>query len=125
MPSRIGQPNKKLAKLIQELLDLPKLQDATVLLRIVLQTMSTALLRGESVCVRGFGTFKVVERKHRPTPNNILTNDHKGPVVYSPELLYYKPRRVVIFEPSVPFQAMLNPDTPNFEERRAQLRWQR
>ena len=125
MPSRIGQPNKKLARLIQELLDLPKLQDATKLLRMVLHAMSAALLRGESVCIRGFGTFKVVERKHRPTPNNILTNDHKGPVVYSPELLYYKPRRVVIFEPSVPFQAMLNPDSPNFEERRAQLRWQR
>ena len=119
----IGQPNKALARTIQELLDLDTLKEATIILRAVRDSMKQALLRGEPVHVKGFGIFKVVERTHRPTPNNIIARDSNGPVAYSPELLYYKPRRVVIFQTSMPLQAMLNVATPNYKERRTLHRW--
>lgn len=119
------QPNRRLALLIQDILELPTLQEATLILRAVTRSIKSALLRGEKVYIRGFGTFKIVERTHRPTPNNILTNDSNGPVAYSPDLLYYKPRRVIIFEPSLPLMSMLNMDSPNYKERRTQLRWRR
>ena len=119
----IGQPNKALARTIQELLDLDTLKEATIILRAVRDTIKKALLRGEPVTVKGFGTFKVVTRIHRPTPNNVVARDKNGPVAYSPELLYYKPRRVVIFQTSMPLQAMLNVDTPNYKERRTLHRW--
>lgn len=117
------QPNKALSRLIADVLECD-LSKATNILRAILQTIKEALLRGESVQVRGFGTFRVLRRIHRPTPNNILTNDRRGrPVARAAGLLYYKPRRVVVFEPSLPLMAMLNLDTPNYKERRAQRRW--
>jgi len=118
-----AQPNRRLAIELQELLD-TDLLTATRVLRAVLQAVKDALLCGKKVYVRGFGTFEIVERTHRPTPNNILLNDaHGRPAAYSPTQLYYKPRRVVIFRPSVPLLAMLNLDTPSSQERRSQRSW--
>ena len=103
---------------------MPRLKNATTILRAVLHAIVNGLERDGRVYIRGFGTFKIVERTHRPTPNNILANDRQGkPMVYAQGLLYYKPRRVVIFEPSLPFAAMLNPNSPNYKERRAQRCW--
>ena len=121
MPSRISQPNKQLALVIQELLDLPTLREATQLLCMVLRVIKDTLLLGEPIYVKGFGTFKLVERIHRPTPNNIVTNAPQP--VMAVGMKYYKPRRVLIFEPSLPLMAMMNMDTPNYHEHRAQLRW--
>lgn len=125
MNINVPQPNKRLARLVQELLDLDSLQDATRVLRATLQSIKAALLNGETVYVKGFGTFRVVERTHRPTPNNILTNDSHGPTAYAQTLRHYKPRRVVIFEPSLPLMAMINMDSPNYKERRCTTRWRR
>lgn len=108
--------------MLMEVLDVDRLTAKRVLLAI-LRAIVTGLSRGEIVYIRGFGTFKVVQRHHRPTPNNILTNGPNGPLAYSPELLYYPPRRVVIFEPSLPLMAMLNMGSPNYKERRTQRRW--
>ena len=123
--SRIAQPNKKLARLIQELLELPTLQEATVILRTVLNTIKDMLLRGERVYMRGFGTFKIVKRTHRPTPGNILMNVRRSRpgAIRASGLLHYAPRKVIIFEPSMPLMAMLNMETPNYKERRSQLLW--
>ena len=118
------QPNKQLALLLQEILDLPDRRSSTIILRAVLQAMKGALQNGEGVYVRGFGTFRIIERTHRPTPNNILANNPRGrPVAYSPVLSHYKSRRIVIFEPSIPLMAMLNPSSPNYKERRCQRLW--
>ena len=121
MPPRLKQPNRKLALLIQELLDLPTLREATVILRTVLCVIRDALQRDEQVYVKGFGTFKLVKRTHRPTPNNIIANVPQP--VMAVGMKYYKPRRVLIFEPSLPFMAMLNMNTPNYKERRTTFRW--
>lgn len=115
------QPNKQLALLIQELLDLPTLREATKILRAVLDVIKTTLLRGESVHIRGFGTFKIITRTRRPTPNNIIANAPQP--VMAVGLKHYQPRLVLIFEPSLPLCAMINMDTPNYKERRSQLRW--
>lgn len=121
------QPNRQLAFLIAELLD-TDLRTGTKVLRAVLQSIKNAMLMGDKVYIRGFGTFKVVDRTHKPTPNNILTSKGRGPSVngrhvFSSGLCYYKPRQVVIFEPSIPLMGMLNMDSPNYKERRAQDRW--
>src|SRR3990167_7066145 len=103
MPRRTVQPNKQLALVIQELLDLPTLREATQLLRTVLRVIKDALLLGKPVYVKGFGTFKLVERIHRPTPNNIVTNAPRP--IMAVGLKYYKSRRILIFEPSLPLMA--------------------
>ena len=127
------QPNRKLALEIQTLLDEPLYQwrspnYGTKILNAVLDAVADALHRGEKVYIRGFGIFKVEERRPVPTPSNIVTNDRHGrPSVRAQGLRYYKPRLQVIFQPSMAFMAMINmPDsgaTPNHKERRAQLRW--
>ena len=125
MPRRyLSQPNKQLSLLIAELLETTNVE-ATRILQTVLRVVKEALQSGKQVYIKGFGTFKIIERTHRPTPNNILTNDTHGPVAYAGSLRYYQPRRIVIFEPSLPLSAMLNLDTPNYKERRSQLRWRR
>lgn len=118
-----SQPNKHLAKIIAELLDC-SLPEATKVLKAIFLTIKEALLRGEKVSIRGFGTFKLVERTHRPTPGNILTNFPRGRSLRSSALLYYTPRPVLIFEPSLPLMARLNLDSPNYKERRTQRCWQ-
>jgi len=123
------QPNKALAMEIQQILDVPLSNRAypnfgTKILKAVLQTIKKALLNGEKVYIKGFGTFKVVERTPRPTPNNILTNDENGkPLGFDPTLRHYRPRKRVIFEPSLPLMAMINIDSPNYKERRTARRW--
>ena len=126
-----AQPNRKLAREVQELLDIPvgrppSIKPGTDILKAVLQTIKDALIRGESVYIRGFGTFKVVKRQPHPTPHNIITR--KGPnKTYTDVIQHYHPRHYVIFQPSLPLLAMLNlPEDghePNYKERRAQGRW--
>lgn len=119
-----AQPNRQLAVMLMEVLELDSLRDATKILKSIFFSIKQALLRGERVYVRGFGTFRVIDRTHRPTPNNILTNDHNGiPMAYAAGLLRYKPRRVVVFEPSIALMGMLNLDSPNYKERRSQQSW--
>lgn len=121
----------KLSHEVQFLLQEPLLsrhypQLGAKLVRAVFTAIKEALLRGETVYVKGFGTFKIVDRKPHPTPNNILTNHHRAPI-YANELRRHRPRKYVIFKPAVPLLAMLNLPSdgyePNYTERRSQKRW--
>jgi nucleoid DNA-binding protein len=81
--------------------------------------ITKALRRGEDVYVKGFGTFRVIERTPRRTGHNIVT----GEPVFSPVPIAHRPRNIVIFIPSEPLKAMLNLDSPNYKERRSMETW--
>lgn len=110
--------------MLMEVLELDSLPKATKVLNAILDTIKHALLRHEKVYIKGFGTFKIVERTHRPTPNSIVASGGRcRPLACAPDLSYYTPRRVLIFQPSLPFMAMLNANSPNYKEQRTQQLW--
>lgn len=63
----------------------------------VFEVVREALCRGESVQIRGFGTFFVNERKSRRIKK-----------VATGEFGYTKPYRAVVLKPSIPLRAGLN-----------------
>jgi nucleoid DNA-binding protein len=114
----------RLALQIHDLLDIPlnKHNDPDVgfkIIRAISTTMRDALKRGESVSVRGFGKFRVVEPKGiRRTGNNIARQS--GERYAAP--LQHMPKRYVKFIPSEQLKAMLNSGT-TWDEKRAMEIW--
>lgn len=122
MPTKL-QPNRKLAGEISYLLQESQQVGRKVLLA-VLQVIKDALLRGEKVYIRGFGTFRVVERTPKRTSKFIVVSDGwRNPVAVSEAVVQHRRRSYVIFEPSLPLMAMMNLDSPNYKERRTQRLW--
>jgi nucleoid DNA-binding protein len=68
-----------LAKVIREKTAIP-LAESKDIVETIIQNMQEALLRGETIEIRGFGTFKVKTRKERWSRNIRL-----GTKVYVPE----------------------------------------
>ena len=119
-----AQPNRSLALDIEELLRgefHPLPLKGTRVLQAICQAMKDALLRGESIAIEGFGIFRVVERTPKRTSQFFLTNNPA--LGRSATILAHHRRRYVIFEPSMVLMAMLNLQSPNYKERRAQRRW--
>lgn len=122
-------PNHRIAVEVQQVLDVPLYKSehpvlGAKILRAVLDTIKAALRRHETVRINGFGMFKVVKRKPKPTPGNYLVEG-----LISDTIQYHSPKHYVIFQPALPLLAMLNlPEDghePNATERRAQKRWRR
>ena len=114
----------ELAKAIHEVLDLPNNRHGEPsfgykVVKTIVNSIATALHRGEDVHVRGFGIFRVVTRTPRRTANSFITRDP----LFSPVIINHKPRRVVIFIPSIQLLAMLNQSSPNHKEARTAAKW--
>lgn len=98
------------------------------IIRTILQAITDALHRGEAVYIKGFGTFRVIEKAPRPTPHNILTSRGRNrPTSFAGDRRSYAPRKYVIFQPAMALMAMLNlpaaGTAPSYKERRTQRQW--
>lgn len=84
----------------------------------ITQAIKDALKRGETVSVRGFGKFYIVQGKARRTGNNIITQQG----VRSPVPMQHRAKSYVVFQPSEQILAMLNHGT-TWDEKRAMEIW--
>ncbi len=116
----------KVAFDIHELLDIPldSHNDPDVgskIIGTILKCVEEALRRGESVSIRGFGTFRVVaEAGARRTGNNFARQSGERYAT----ALQHLPKRRVRFYPSEQLLAMLNANTDNtWDEKRAISIW--
>jgi integration host factor subunit beta len=87
----------ELSKTISEICDI-SLTDSRQLLDVVLDALIAALLRGERIEIRGFGTFATRVRKPRIARNPVTGGK-----------LEVRAKRVPYFRPSKDLQEMLNP----------------
>lgn len=115
--------NRKLAIEIHNLIDEPLDHHGDPalgykIIYAITRAISSALKRGETVSVRGFGKFSVVDGKPRRTGNNIITQSG----VRSPVPIDHAPKRYVVFKPSEQILAMLNRGT-TWDEKRAMEIW--
>jgi nucleoid DNA-binding protein len=106
----------QLAKEIMNVLEIPVREEGEgrKILRIILEVMTKALWRGDSIKIEGFGTFKVKER-----PAGVSGHLFVTPEDFSPVPIAYPAKKRVVFTPSTALLAKLNEDDPNVDEARA------
>jgi len=91
----------------------------------IMKVITEALQRGESVQIRGFGIFKVIDNPKRMVHKPFLGN-YKGKLIgQSTESWPLPNRKLVVFKPSLHIEAMVNPETANWEQRRAMKTWKK
>ena len=69
----------------------------------IIKTITDSLRAGDDVHIRGFGIFRVEERKARTIRNCFVTNTHR-----TSEPITYPAHKTVVFIPSAVLLAMLN-----------------
>ena len=129
-----------LTRELHELLDIPytTLRTATnsrkyvrplkgeLILRSIVKAMVSALQRGETINIRGFGIFRVETQKVR-SGGTIRAAKSNGDIIGSPKIsIPMKPKKRVIFYPSAHLTALINQDNPdglNYEQKKAMLSW--
>lgn len=94
---------------------------------VVIKTMVDALRNGESISIKGFGTFRVEEIKPRRTGHNIMASTADGEILgWSSVPIDHPIKKVVVFLPSPHLKAMVNmnpPNVPNKKQREAIESW--
>lgn len=90
-----------------------------------MHSITSALQRGESVHVKGFGIFKIVDKPAKRTGHNVIINMNRGrKQIFADVPMTSQQRKRVRFYPSKQLMAMLNKDaTMNVDERRAAATW--
>lgn len=78
----------------------------------IFKIIAAALHRGESVYVRGFGTFSIHTKPSRKTTHTIIKSGHQ-PVLFTEELIETKSRKYVHFAPCEALKAMVYYKHPN------------
>jgi nucleoid DNA-binding protein len=91
-----------------------------LIVRTILRTITEALRRGETVTIRGFGQFRIAERRAYSKRGSIVLG---APMTLSSEPHHRAAKKYVIFRPALSFKAMLNADSPSYKERRQLRRW--
>jgi nucleoid DNA-binding protein len=106
----------QLAREIMNVLEIPVREDGEgrKILRAILEVMTKALWRGDSIRIEGFGTFKVKERPAGVSGHVLVTSKN-----FSPVPIAYSAKKRVVFTPSMAILAKLNEDDPNMHEARA------
>ena len=89
---------RRLAEIFHAELDIQKKQ-AEEYVEMIVEEIKTALKSGEKVKIRGFGNWSVAHKKARPG-----RNPHTG------EKMEITERKVVSFNPSDKFRALINKD---------------
>ena len=121
-----------LAHEIHELLDIPLHRGyypyvGMKIIRSMIQAMTKALQRGESISVSGFGKLEVINRPPRVTHRVARHRDNSLGLHHPPNFSdtpYTTPaKKGIKFRPAVGLMAMLNHATPNYRERIAISNW--
>lgn len=120
-----GLTRRQIALQLTELLDLPldnnNPKRGRDIVRTVLAVIAAALQRGETVTIRGFGTFKVVTRQYKA--NSLIVKSDLGLRATLDKPYITKPRKKVIFTPADSLMVMLNGENSNADGRRVLNRW--
>lgn len=129
-PNFVGR--EALGLIIQEVLDIPVKDhfptEGVKILDAMLSAMTAALHRGEYIYVNGFGRLKIHVPKGTRRIPNLAVDSPTGEKGFKnslkvPGLSSVRGRPRVVFKPSRQLMAMLNKDTPTYEERRAMSIW--
>jgi len=118
-----------LALAIHELLEIPldKVKrypsEGLKLVAIILNTISDALRRGESVEIDGFGTFKVWKPRKSWTLKTPIIYREGQVTLLSDEPQTFPGKTKIFFRPSIHLRAMLNVDSPTWKEAKAISKW--
>lgn len=124
---KAGLTRHEIALQLSELLDLPVIngrsKQASRLVNAVIDTITGALQRGETVIVRGFGTFSVITRQYKA--NSLIVHGTSGARALYDTPYITKPRKKVIFTPAPSLMALLNLENSNADARRVLRRWQK
>lgn len=134
MAPRKPKPGKltkvHLAQAIEELLDIkPNWRlhypvEGTKILEAILKTIAAALHRNETISIKGFGKFYVIQKAPKIKNQLIIANPTGSNPIFSPVPIQTKASKIVIFEPSIQLRAMVNGIiNPSFKERRAISIW--
>lgn len=98
---------------IHELLDIPldayKPRTGSKIINAVFSVIKEALLRGENVYIRGFGTFEIREHKSRILLHPMIYNSTGKNVVLSDTPITIAAKKHVVFKPAPSLEATLNP----------------
>jgi hypothetical protein len=129
-PGHVGF--RTLALVVHEILDIPvnhDLNEPTLGLKVVhgiIDTITAALQRGESVHIQGFGKFTPKKpRAYHKLPALALHGRPNLPegATYSPEMITVPGRTKAHFKPTLTLMAILNHDAPNWKEAQLIASW--
>lgn len=98
-----------LSREVAALLELPFYRrggESYKIVQTIFKVVVSALLRGESVYIKGFGTFSIYTRKPTRSPCYYFYGRKKGGLPWSVKDLPAK--KFVVFRPSKPLMRMLN-----------------
>lgn len=131
--------SQALAKELHELLEIPmtvlyssggfryeKPKKGTLIIQAIVKSLVSALQRGESVSINGFGRFTVETQKVR-SGGTLRAAASNGDIIGSPKIsVLMAPKKRIIFYPSAHLTALLNqesPYVPNYTQKKAMLNW--
>ena len=115
----------KLAREIHILLDIPLGCTERIgqkIITAVLDAITAGLLRGESVYIKGFGTFSIHTKPSYKQTNVIIKSGHK-PILFTETPIEISARKYVHFRPCEALKAMVTYQSPNKKSRDLIRKW--